>query len=76
MPANLSTVSYILRLYRFKKNNPRCLVGVVEEVGVNGKMAFTNYDELWNILNASRGVSSLGNNGMKKGSKKKVISSR
>jgi len=26
-------------------------VGVVEEVGIKEKKAFTNYDELWDILN-------------------------
>jgi hypothetical protein len=31
---------------------PKHLVGVVEEVGVKGKKAFNNYDELWEILNA------------------------
>jgi len=25
-------------------------VGVVEEVGIKGKKAFSNYDELWDIL--------------------------
>jgi hypothetical protein len=27
-------------------------VGVVEEVGAKGKKAFTNYDELWEILSS------------------------
>lgn len=45
------SVDYIVRIYRFKENNSRSLVGVVEEVGVKGKKAFTNYDELWEILN-------------------------
>jgi len=31
-------------------------VGVVEEVGMNGKKAFSNYDELWDILNPARGL--------------------
>lgn len=44
--------SYIIHVYRFKKNNPRALVGVVEEVGAKGKKAFTNYDEFWEILNS------------------------
>jgi len=45
---------YIVHIYRFKKDNPRSLVGVVEEVGVETKRAFTNFDELWEILNSSR----------------------
>jgi len=48
--------SYIIHIYRFKKDNPRSLVGVVEEVGVKGKKAFTNYDELWDILSSSKGI--------------------
>jgi len=47
--------SYIVRIYRQEKNNPRKLVGVVEEVGVKGKRAFTNIDDLWEILSASKG---------------------
>jgi len=42
--------NYIVRVYRQEKNNPRKLVGVVEEVGVKGKRAFTNIDDLWDIL--------------------------
>jgi len=46
--------NYVLRIYRRKKNDPRILVGVVEEVGVEGKRAFSNLDELWSILNSSK----------------------
>jgi hypothetical protein len=46
--------NYILRIYRRRKNDPRILVGVVEEVGVEGNKAFTNYDELWSILNLKK----------------------
>jgi predicted transcriptional regulator YdeE len=42
--------SYVIRVYRFERKHPRSLVGVVEEVGVKGKRAFTNIDELWEIL--------------------------
>ncbi len=45
--------SYIVRIYRFKKNNPRHLVGIVEEVGVDGRRAFSNLEELWELLNTS-----------------------
>jgi hypothetical protein len=31
-------------------------VGVVEEVGVEGKRAFTTYDELWDILNSPKNI--------------------
>jgi hypothetical protein len=42
--------SYIVRIYRGEKDNPRSFVGIVEEVGLEEKKAFTNIDELWNIL--------------------------
>jgi hypothetical protein len=51
------SANYVVRIYRFEKNNPRHLVGVVEEVGIKGKKAFTNYDELWDILIASKSIS-------------------
>ena len=44
--------NYIVRIYRWGKNKPGSLVGVVEEVGVKGKNGFTNYNELWEILNS------------------------
>ena len=43
--------NYVLRIYRRVENNPRILVGVVEEVGAEGNKAFTNLEELWKILN-------------------------
>jgi hypothetical protein len=44
--------NYVVRIYRSEKDNPRLLVGIVEEVGVDGKRAFQNYDDLWEILNS------------------------
>ena len=46
---------FIVRIYRFKKDHPRALVGFVEIVGKRGRLAFTNMDELWEILNSSFG---------------------
>jgi hypothetical protein len=43
--------SYIVRIYRFDREKPKAIVGVVEEAGADGKKAFMNYDELWDILN-------------------------
>jgi hypothetical protein len=43
--------SYLVRIYRKADNNPRMLVGVVEEVGMKEKKAFSNLYELWDILN-------------------------
>ena len=46
--------SYLVRIYRRLENNPRMLIGVVEEPGGNGKKAFSNLYELWDILNPLR----------------------
>lgn len=63
--------NYIIRIYRQEKNNPDKLVGVLEKVGEEGKksglrlgvrkQAFTNIDELWEILNAAGHVVKRGN---------------
>jgi len=45
---------YLIRIHRREKNDPRILVGVVEEVGLEGNKAFSNLDELWEILNPSK----------------------
>jgi hypothetical protein len=42
---------YIIDILRGEKDNPRSLVGVIEEVGLKGRKGFTNFDELWEILN-------------------------
>ncbi len=65
--------SYLVRIYRKAENNPRMLVGVVEEVGVKEKKAFSNLYELWDILNpvkkermlSKRGGNSKRNRNMK-----------
>ena len=51
LPATSFFTSYLVRIYRYAKDNPWSLVGLVEEIGIKGKKAFTNYDELWEILN-------------------------
>ena len=51
--------NYIVRIYRHEKDNPRKIVGVVEEPEIEGKKAFTNLDELWGILNPVKGESAV-----------------
>lgn len=43
--------NYIVRIYRYENDNPKKIVGVVEEPEIEGRKAFTNLDELWEILN-------------------------
>jgi len=52
--------NYIVRIYRREKDNPRVLVGLVEEVGKKGKRAFNDLDDLWEILNADKRVTNPG----------------
>jgi hypothetical protein len=40
LPAKAVLANYIVRIYRFDKNKPHHLVGVVEEAGGRGKRAF------------------------------------
>ncbi len=60
--------SYLVRIYRKAENNPRMLVGVVEEPGVKEKKAFHNLQELWDILNPVKKV--LMSSGKTKNSKR------
>ena len=64
---------FIIRLYRFKKDKPRALVGLVEKPGKKGRIGFTTMDELWEILNSSIGEkvegdhdNSIGGEGLQK----------
>ena len=52
--------SYIVRIYREREKDPRNLVGIVEEVGTEGRKAFTNLDELWAILDCKGRESGKG----------------
>jgi hypothetical protein len=62
--------NYIVRIYRYEKDRPHKLMGIVEKVGEEGKKAFTHADELWEILNASRQLSmQRKKQGEKKGKK-------
>jgi len=42
--------SYIVRIYRGNKYKPHRVFGIVEEVGAEDKKAFTNCEELWEIM--------------------------
>ncbi len=50
----MQLATYIVRIYRSKKGKPRGIVGVVEQVGVKGRKAFTDLDELWEIISSSK----------------------
>jgi hypothetical protein len=46
---------YIIRIYRRDRQNPRMVVGTVEQVGEKLKMGFTDFEELRVILGVPRG---------------------
>ena len=42
--------SYVVRIYRRGGKKSRVLIGTVEVAGTERKMAFSNIEELWEIL--------------------------
>jgi len=46
---------YIIRIYRRDRQNPRMVVGTVEQVGEKLKMGFTDFEELRVIMGVPRG---------------------
>jgi hypothetical protein len=46
---------YIIRIYRRDPQNPRIVVGTVEQVGEKLKMGFTDFEELRLIMGVPRG---------------------
>ena len=47
--------SYVVRIYRRAGRQSRILIGTVEEAGTGRKMAFSNIEELWEILRIRKG---------------------
>jgi hypothetical protein len=43
--------TFIINIYRWDDKDRPNIVGTIEEVGVGGKQAFENIDDLWAILN-------------------------
>ncbi len=46
----LTFSTYIIRLYRFNRDDPDELLGIVEEVSSGTQKPFKNIKELWNII--------------------------
>ncbi len=74
LDAKVIPKTYIVRVYRFARNNPRRLLGVVEEAGKKGKRAFSGYQELWEILNWPGNSKFM--NGTKPGVKRRDIGTK
>lgn len=49
--------SYVVRIYRRGGKRSRILIGTVEAAGAGRKMAFSNIEELWEILQRRKSLS-------------------
>lgn len=47
--------SYVVRIYRRGGRKSRILIGTAEVAGAEGKLAFSNIEELWDILGRRKG---------------------
>ena len=47
--------SYVVRIYRRGGKKSRILIGTAEAAGAERKMAFSNIEELWEILRRRKG---------------------
>jgi hypothetical protein len=47
--------SYVVRIYRRGGKKSRILIGTAEVAGTERKMAFSNIEELWEILGRRKG---------------------
>jgi len=47
--------SYVVRIYRRAGRKSRILIGTIEAAGSGRKMAFSNIEELWEILRRRKG---------------------
>jgi hypothetical protein len=61
--------SYIVRVYRRGATRLRRIVGVVEEVGIEGTRSFADLDSLWQILSSRRPVRTRADRGPKRSTK-------
>jgi hypothetical protein len=48
--------SYVVRIYRRAGKRSRILIGTVEAASAGRKMAFSNIEELWEILQHRKGL--------------------
>ncbi len=68
--------SYVVRIYRRAGSKRRILVGTVEVAGTDRKMAFSNIEELWEILQRRKGRDPCAPPSPRRRLRKEVMSSR
>jgi hypothetical protein len=67
--------SYIVRIYRGETDNPRNIVGTVEQAGSEERKSFSDIDELWNIFNPLKKRQKRGKSAGLEGQKAKPVAS-
>jgi hypothetical protein len=68
--------SYIVRIYRRAGKKPRILIGTVEPAWTRRKMAFTNIEELWEILRRPKDRSHCVPTSLRRRLRKEVMSGK
>jgi len=66
--------SYVVRIYRRAGAKSRILIGTVEVAGAERKMAFSNIEELWEILRCRKDWDLCGPPSPRRRLRKKVMS--
>ena len=66
--------SYVVRIYRRDGKKSRILIGTVEAAGNERKMAFSNIEELWEILRRGKGRDLCGPPSPRRRLRKEVMS--
>ena len=68
--------SYVVRIYRRDGKKSRILIGTVEAAGSGRKMAFSNIEELWEILQRRKGLGLCAPPPPRRRLRKEVMSAR
>ena len=66
--------SYIVRIYRRGDKKSRILIGTVQVAGAERRMAFSNIDELWEVLGRRKGQDLFSPPSPRRRSRKEVMS--
>ena len=66
--------SYVVRIYRRGDKKSRILIGTVEVAGAERKMAFSNIEELWEVLGRRKGQDLFAPPSPRRRSRKEVVS--
>ena len=65
--------SYVVRIYRRAGRKSRILIGTAEVAGTGRKMAFSNIEELWEILRRRMGGDLFASSSLRRRLRKEVM---